>query len=127
MLSGAARADPWRNTGEWITGARNRVNRGGSFNNTAVNARSANRNHNTPENRNNNLGVRPSKVSQRQIAAVIADDRSMHCRTEHEIPRSTSRAGCGRTNSMAPPGIVGAGKPLRPSSPVWPLWPSLDY
>jgi formylglycine-generating enzyme required for sulfatase activity len=39
------------------------VNRGGSFNNLAVNARSANRNNNTPGNRNNNLGVRPASVS----------------------------------------------------------------
>lgn len=47
-----------------------RVNRGGSFNNTAVNARSANRNRNAPGNRNNNLGLRPSNVSQRPIAAA---------------------------------------------------------
>jgi hypothetical protein len=37
------------------------VNRGGSFNDTAINARSANRNHNTPENRNNDLDLRPAK------------------------------------------------------------------
>jgi hypothetical protein len=36
----------------------NRVNRGGSWNNTARNCRSANRNNNTPDNRNNNLGFR---------------------------------------------------------------------
>jgi len=36
----------------------NRVNRGGSWNNTPVNLRSANRNNNTPSNRNNNLGFR---------------------------------------------------------------------
>ncbi len=35
-----------------------RVNRGGGFNNTAVNCRSANRNANQPSNRNNNLGLR---------------------------------------------------------------------
>jgi formylglycine-generating enzyme required for sulfatase activity len=34
------------------------VNRGGSWNNAASNARSANRNNNTPSNRNNNLGFR---------------------------------------------------------------------
>ncbi len=44
-------------------GATNRVNRGGSFNNTASNARSANRNNNTPANANNNLGLRPVKAS----------------------------------------------------------------
>ncbi|MBM4311952.1 MAG: hypothetical protein FJ119_13530 [Deltaproteobacteria bacterium] len=36
----------------------NRVNRGGSWNNNARNCRSANRNNNSPGNRNNNLGLR---------------------------------------------------------------------
>ncbi|MBN1407416.1 MAG: SUMF1/EgtB/PvdO family nonheme iron enzyme [Calditrichaceae bacterium] len=36
----------------------NRVNRGGSWNNNAQNVRVANRNRNTPDNRNNNLGFR---------------------------------------------------------------------
>ena len=47
------------------------MNRGGSFNNTARNARSANRNNNTPENRNNNLGVRPAKATHCLIAPVL--------------------------------------------------------
>lgn len=38
--------------------ATNRVNRGGSWNNTAQNCRSAYRNNNTPANRNNNIGFR---------------------------------------------------------------------
>ena len=38
--------------------ATNRVNRGGSWNNNARNCRAANRNRNTPDNRNNNLGFR---------------------------------------------------------------------
>lgn len=36
----------------------NRVNRGGSWNNNPSNCRVANRNNNTPDNRNNNLGFR---------------------------------------------------------------------
>lgn len=44
-------------------GATNRVNRGGSFNNAASNARSAKRNNNNPANANNNLGLRPVKAS----------------------------------------------------------------
>ncbi|MFZ5516672.1 MAG: SUMF1/EgtB/PvdO family nonheme iron enzyme [Candidatus Zhuqueibacterota bacterium] len=36
----------------------NRVMRGGSWNNTADNCRSANRNRNNPERRNNNVGFR---------------------------------------------------------------------
>jgi formylglycine-generating enzyme required for sulfatase activity len=34
------------------------VNRGGSWNNNPSNCRVANRNNNTPDNRNNNLGFR---------------------------------------------------------------------
>ncbi|MDX9869071.1 MAG: SUMF1/EgtB/PvdO family nonheme iron enzyme [Kiritimatiellia bacterium] len=34
------------------------MKRGGSWNNTASNCRSANRNNNTPSNRNNNIGFR---------------------------------------------------------------------
>jgi hypothetical protein len=45
------------------------VNRGGGFNNPASNARSANRNNDTPENRNNNLGVRPASVSPEPVAS----------------------------------------------------------
>ncbi len=36
----------------------NRVVRGGSYFNNAVNCRPANRNRNTPDNRNNNIGFR---------------------------------------------------------------------
>lgn len=36
------------------------MNRGGSWNNNASNCRAANRNRNTPGNRNNNLGFRPA-------------------------------------------------------------------
>jgi len=52
------------------------VNRGGSFNNAASNARSANRNNNTPENRNNNLGLRPAKASHRPIAPALSARRA---------------------------------------------------
>ncbi|MBN1355754.1 SUMF1/EgtB/PvdO family nonheme iron enzyme [bacterium] len=39
-------------------GGSNRVKRGGNWNNNAQSCRSANRNNNTPGNRNNNLGFR---------------------------------------------------------------------
>ena len=45
------------NGGERSEGS-NRVNRGGSWNNSAANCRTANRNRNDPANRNNNLGFR---------------------------------------------------------------------
>ncbi len=46
------------------------MNRGGSWNNNASNARVANRNNNDPSNRNNNLGFRLS--SSRQPHTVAA-------------------------------------------------------
>ncbi|MEO2036615.1 MAG: SUMF1/EgtB/PvdO family nonheme iron enzyme [Planctomycetaceae bacterium] len=39
------------------------MNRGGSWNNNSDNCRSANRNRNTPDNRNNNLGFRVLRSS----------------------------------------------------------------
>ncbi|MBM4398443.1 MAG: hypothetical protein FJ087_22480 [Deltaproteobacteria bacterium] len=51
----------------------NRVNRGGSWNNTARNCRSANRNRNDPGNRNNNLGFR---VLRAQAAAGRPGERT---------------------------------------------------
>ena len=44
--------------GEGAESGSNRVKRGGSWNNTASNCRSANRNSNSPSNRNNNIGFR---------------------------------------------------------------------
>lgn len=54
MLSCAA----WQPKSEPARKGSNRVNRGGSWNNTARNCRVSNRNNNDPSNRNNNLGLR---------------------------------------------------------------------
>ena len=54
----------------WVPGARNRVNRGGGFNNEAENARSGQRNANEPENRNDTNGLRVANASPGQIARV---------------------------------------------------------
>jgi formylglycine-generating enzyme required for sulfatase activity len=42
------------------------VNRGGSWNNDATNARVANRNNNNPDNRNNNIGFRLACISKQK-------------------------------------------------------------
>jgi hypothetical protein len=53
----------------------NRVIRGGSWNNNAQNCRSAIRNNNEPDNRNNNLGFRLSSSQQRPDAVCLR----IHC------------------------------------------------
>jgi RNA-directed DNA polymerase len=71
---------------EGTTGS-NRGNRGGSWNNSASNLRSANRNNNEPTNRNNNVGLRlastgsdgavaPAGVAVVTAAASVHDSRS---------------------------------------------------
>lgn len=44
------------------------MNRGGSWNNKPRNLRSANRNRNTPDNRNNNQGFRLAQSTQAVVA-----------------------------------------------------------
>ncbi|WP_353743134.1 SUMF1/EgtB/PvdO family nonheme iron enzyme [Dethiosulfatarculus sandiegensis] len=45
-----------------LNGTRLRTTLGGSWNNTAENARCANRNNNNPDNRNNNVGFRCART-----------------------------------------------------------------
>ncbi len=58
----------------------NRVNRGGGWNNNARNCRSANRNRNTPANRNNNLGFRLALSSARLAGMPPADPAAVPSR-----------------------------------------------
>jgi hypothetical protein len=53
-----------------IISGSNRVIRGGSWNNDADNARSANRNNNDPDNRNDNIGFRLASTRLRVIKGV---------------------------------------------------------
>ncbi|NUQ24145.1 MAG: SUMF1/EgtB/PvdO family nonheme iron enzyme [Saprospiraceae bacterium] len=56
----------------------NRVNRGGSWNNNPVNARCANRNNNTPDNRNNNLGFRLANTARNSRMPASKDAGSAY-------------------------------------------------
>jgi len=47
------------------------VIRGGSWNNEPVNLRSANRNRNTPDNRNNNLGFRLAHYTRKTLGRTV--------------------------------------------------------
>jgi len=55
------------------------VLRGGSFNNNAQNARSANRNNNTPDNRNNNNGFRAASTLRQAIESVMPESDGQRC------------------------------------------------
>ena len=70
----------------------NRVNRGGSWNTNAVNCRAANRDRNTPENRNNNLGFRLARSS------IPEADASENGTDRFPVP---SPDGVGKTESVA--------------------------
>ena len=52
-----------------------RVLRGGAWNNNPRNLRSANRNHNAPDNRNNNAGMRIASTARCQNAGPVSDSR----------------------------------------------------
>ena len=65
-----------------------RVLRGGAWNNNPDNLRSANRNNNTPDNRNNNIGLR----------CVVVSESARRC-----LARGANLARCGVGNWPAPP------------------------
>jgi hypothetical protein len=56
------------------------VNRGGSWNNSAQNARSAERNCNEPGNANNNLGFRPALAASSAARVSTSDQDDHRCR-----------------------------------------------
>lgn len=62
-------------------GGSNRVNRGGSWNNNAQNSRVSYRNNNTPDNRNNNLGLR--LVLNSQTTIYTANGNRAYILTDH--------------------------------------------
>jgi hypothetical protein len=74
-------------------GQNGRANRGGSWNNTAENCRSGNRNWNDPGIRNNNLGFRPAAAP--SMGTRFPDGTRQACRT----PQSPSAANFSTTNA----------------------------
>jgi hypothetical protein len=66
----------------------NRVNRGGSWNNNARNARVSNRNNNNPDNRNNNIGFR----------VACSTEQSFHGQLPITLPTTT----CGDGTNIFP-------------------------
>lgn len=73
----------------------NRVNRGGSWNNTPRNVRASNRNNNTPENRNNNLGFRLASTHYTIAAGIRAsmDARSVRQCVQASVLRRSEMNG----------------------------------
>ena len=97
----------------------NRVKRGGSFNNDAVNMRSAERNNNTPTNRNANIGARclsprhrppPSGSRSGGPRTGIGHGPALRSRARRDAPRRPPA----RTNQQPP------------NRPPWPV-PALRY
>jgi len=70
--------------------ATKRVIRGGSWNNNAINCRSANRNRNAPGNRNDNLGFRLSSTLLLASGASFKDEVRV---PQDQSPGRSSRAG----------------------------------
>ncbi|MFN6202865.1 MAG: SUMF1/EgtB/PvdO family nonheme iron enzyme [Acidobacteriota bacterium] len=83
--------------------AANRVIRGGSWNNNADNCRSANRNRNTPGNRNNNVGFRLSSTW--SLAGGASSTDEVRVQQDHSPGRS-SRAGTDRPKPDAARRVV---------------------
>ena len=67
----------------------NRVNRGGSWNNNAENCAVSNRNSNSPDNRNNNLGFRLVRSAQ---LTLWSGNLAADCKKTSRLPPSPLRA-----------------------------------
>ena len=90
---GRTKNESLANEGGDAIGDANRVNRGGSFRNTARNARSAYRNNWHPDNRDNDLGFRPAQgVPLARRSGSITRDGGDPVAV-HGMPRLASRAG----------------------------------
>jgi hypothetical protein len=84
---------------EWLNAVNgsNRVNRGGGWNNNAVNCRSAKRNNDAPGNRNENVGFRLASTRHCQRRCVYG----CSARAKGSVPAFIPRRACwlGQTTS----------------------------
>ncbi|MBM4164781.1 MAG: RNA-dependent DNA polymerase [Lentisphaerae bacterium] len=88
-----------RATGDGAASGSNRVKRGGSWNNNARNCRSANRNNNWPDNRNNNIGFRAASTVPGQAGSHPGSPASRADGNEQVRPRAAGSAGERRAGS----------------------------
>lgn len=85
----------------------NRVNRGGSWNNNADNCRVANRNNNSPDNENNNLGFRLASTTRDAMCAVPSTiARAPHIAGTN-MARPRGQVLCCECARNAPSGLLG--------------------
>ena len=83
----------------------NRVVRGGSWNNNANNCRSGNRNQNTADNRNNNIGFRVCSAAPAQKTGRMSlpePDDACVLLTE-DVPGGRAGSDCGAVANVLPP------------------------
>ena len=84
--------------------------RGGSWINNGRNCRSANRNHNDPSNRNNNIGFRLARGHELKPSRVLGAGQQPADRSATE--RAKAQAGDGLRSGKKPKGFMGHIKDL---------------
>ncbi|MCP4696444.1 MAG: hypothetical protein GY862_06310, partial [Gammaproteobacteria bacterium] len=88
--------------------------RGGSWNNKPARARSANRNKNTPDRRNNNLGFRPASLPAVQSARVHGFGQRNTRVSMRGLPCLAGKGALNKLSGGQVPGLVGSPNVLAP-------------
>lgn len=85
------------------------MNRGGSWNNNAGNCRAANRNNNTPSNRNDNIGFRLSSPGIGHMPGPQSGEHALPSRAKSLTIASMPEPSRGRDEDARRPGDAGTG------------------